>query len=341
MKIALLVPNFVEYSGDARVVELQAEELANKGHKVSIFAFAGNIKPKSAELFIMGISKSLFWQRIYRLFFPMNIYKTLLWFPKFKQYDKIIAHLYPMTYFGFLAKKIYGVEYVFWFHGIEDPKLFPHLYERIYMKIQIVLTKFTLKNVDKAVSVSEFAKKKLKEFMGIDSIVIYNKVDEKRFHKKVDGRRIRDKYNLNHSPVILYVGRLVPQKRVDLLIKVFYLVKKEIPNAKLVIVGDPTFKYYYKELKNLSDESAIFAGHVSSEEMPYYYAMCDIYATCSLWENHNLPVLEAQMCGKPIVAFDIDAFKEVINKNSTLVEVGNVEEFAKACINKIREVNLD
>lgn len=70
-KIAILVPDFLEYSGDARIAELQAEELVNKGNDVVIFAFGATIKPKTAKIFVMGMPKSLFWQRFYCLIFPL------------------------------------------------------------------------------------------------------------------------------------------------------------------------------------------------------------------------------------------------------------------------------
>ena len=340
MKIALLVPNFAEFSGDARVVAHQAEALTEEGHEVSIYALGGDIKPKSSDLFIIGMPKNLFWQRVYRLTFPLDIFKKYKWLPKFKEYDQIISHLYPMTFFGYWAKKKYGVKNIFWFHGLEDPSLFSHFHERMYMKLQIALTKYSLKNVDQAISVSQFAQKILKDFMDVDSIVKYNEVNETLFHKNVDGSNIRAKYNLGDSPVILSVGRVVPQKKVDLLIKAFNLVKKDLPDAKLMIVGKPMFEGYFHELKEISDESVIFIDFVPNEELLFYYAMCDIYATCTYWENYNLPVLEAQMCGKPVVAFDIESFQEEIDERGILVEKGNITEFASACLTKIQDVRL-
>ena len=52
MKIAILVPNFLEYSGDARVAELQADELAKNGNSVAVFALEANINPKNPFSFI-------------------------------------------------------------------------------------------------------------------------------------------------------------------------------------------------------------------------------------------------------------------------------------------------
>jgi len=88
----------------------------------------------------------------------------------------------------------------------------------------------------------------------------------------------------------------------------------------------------------MADSSVIFAGFVSDEELPYYYAACDVYATGSLWEANNVPVLEAQASGKPIVAFDFNFFAEELGDNDILVDRGNVEKFAEACILKLREL---
>jgi len=337
MKIAILVPNFVEFDGAARVAEVQAKELIKQGHRVDIFTFAADIPPDGFKIYIMGMPKSLFWQRVYRLLFPLDLLKTLKWLPKLKEYDEIIVHLYPMTWLGYLAKKLYKVKYAFWYHGIMPPHLFPHLYERIYMRLQILFTRLTVSNVDRAVAVSRYGQKELKKYTGLDSGVIYNKVDLTRFHPGIDGTKVREKYNLGNDPVILFVGALRPVKGVHLLIQAFKLVKEKIPQAKLVIVGRPDYPYYFEQLKRMSDKSIIFAGFVPREELPYYYAVCDIYASCSLWETFHLPAIEAQALGKPVVAWH-EVFREVINENGVLVEKGNMKKFAQACIEKLMQV---
>lgn len=334
MKIAILVPNFAEYSGDARVAELQAEDLSKEGNEVAIFALEADIKPRNAKLFVMGMPKSLFWQRVYRLIFPIDLIKTFRWLPKLKDFDLIISHLYPMNWLAFQAKKFYNVKYTYWYHGIPDPELYPNLHERIYLRMFIFLTKVTVQNADRAVSVSNAARKEFKRYTGLDSEVIYNKPDLERFYEGIDGSKIRKKYNLGNDPVFLNVGRVCPQKGAHLLIDAFALVKEKIPNAKLVIVGKHTYDYYSNELKEKCDSSVIFAGYVPDEELSQYYAMCDIYATCSLWETFNVPIAEAQACGKPVVAFNIGPHPEVIGKDGALVEEGNIQEFAEACIDK-------
>ena len=102
------------------------------------------------------------------------------------------------------------------------------------------------------------------------------------------------------------------------------------PQARLIIVGKPTFSAYYEKLKNISSPEIIFAGAVSDKELPYYYAACDVYATASLWEGFDMPLVEAQACGKPVVAFDIGPHKELINEKGILVQPKNIAQLSKA-----------
>ena len=80
----------------------------------------------------------------------------------------------------------------------------------------------------------------------------------------------------------------------------------------------------------MSDDSVIFAGFISDEEMASHYAISNVYATCSLWEGFNLPIIEAQSLHIPVVAFDLGPHPEVINEKGILVEPKNTEKFAEA-----------
>ena len=140
-------------------------------------------------------------------------------------------HLYPLTWLAYLAKKFYKVKYTFWYHGIMDPQFFPYLSERIYIRLQIFLTRLTVRNADRAVAVSKYAQRELKRYTGLDSEVVYNKVEQEKFHPGIDGTEVRKKHRLGDRPVVLFVGALRPVKGVHLLLQAFNLVKKQIPDT--------------------------------------------------------------------------------------------------------------
>ena len=121
----------------------------------------------------------------------------------------------------------------------------------------------------------------------------------------------------------------------DLLLRIFSIVNKKMPNAKLLIIGRPTFRNYYKKLKKLANKNVIFKEFAGSDELPYYYAACDLYVTASLWEGFNLPAAEAQACGKKVVAFNVCSHTEVV-KNGILAEKNNMKEFADAITKLIK-----
>ena len=112
----------------------------------------------------------------------------------------------------------------------------------------------------------------------------------------------------------MFVGRLSPHKRVDLLLRSFNLINKQISNVKLIIIGKSTFKKYYKKLRKLANKNVIFIDSVKDFELPYYYAACDLYVTASLWEGFNLPAKEAQVMNKPVVAFNCCSHPEILKK---------------------------
>ena len=340
MKIAILTPTFSEFSGIDRVVEREAEDLSKNGHSVTIFCFKAHIKTKYAKVIEIGMPTNPTLERIYRLFFFIDFIKINEIVKQLKSFDKIICHQYPMTLLASKAKKMYGINYVYHDAGVAYPELFTSFAERIYMRLFKQFTIQTIKNADSAISISKFLSEILYEETGLKSKVEYVKIDEKRFKKGIQKGKIRKKYYLGKNPVCLYVGRVSPHKGIHLLIKSFNLVLKEIPDAKLLIVGKKTFGNYAKQLEKLASEvnkkAIIFAGFVPDEELPYYYTDADLYTTATLWEGFDMPIVEAYYCGKPTVAFDIGAHPEVMKKGK-LVKVGDVKKFAETIIEQLKK----
>ena len=341
MKVAVLVPTFFEYSGVDRVAEQQAKEYRQTGHEVTVFTFAANISLKDIKLDILGFPRNIYLQEIYRLIFPFDAIKTLRYVNKLKDYDLIISHHYPLNWLAYLTKKFYGVTYIYHHHPIGS-SLGLDLKARIYTKLFRFMAKLTIKNTDSVISVSQFARSEFKEETGMDSKVSYNKIDMARFNG-TDASEVKEKYNLRDEPIILFVGRIDPAKGIHMLIDSFNLVKKDVPNAKLLIVGKVTYAHdYARKIKTMTSDSIILAGYVPDKELPDYYAACNVYATASLWEGFNLPLAEAGACGKPVVAFDIGSHKEVIRENISgfLVPPYDCEALAKAIITILQDKEL-
>jgi len=277
-------------------------------------------------------------ERLWRLSFPINVIKIAQWLPMLKEYDIIYSHQYPLNWLAYLGKRRYHTKYIYYHHHLNPPEAYEGFLQHIYARMLNALTLWSAKKADGAISISQYSRKSLLDEIGLDSTVVYDEIDRDRFYPGIDGSIVRRKHNLGNDPVMLYVGGITPPKRIKLLIEAYYIVKDVIPDIKLIIVGKESFNSYYRDLKKMSDDSVIFTGYIPDEELPYYYAGCDVYATASLWEGFNLPLAEAQACGKPVVAFDIGAHSEVVSvpENGFLVPAADVPALAKAVIKVIQ-----
>ena len=167
--------------------------------------------------------------------------------------------------------------------------------------------------------------------------VIYNGVDFDKFTPDVQGEFVRDRHNLHGNPLILFVGVFKIRKRIPNLLYAMVEIIKEIPNAKLLIVGG---RWGYEgALRNLVSEwrledNVIFAGKVADDELPAYYAAADVVAVPSSYEGFPVVVLEAMASGKPIVASKVSGIPEAVIDNETgfLIEKDNVKQLAEKIV---------
>lgn len=329
-RIVLLTPTLHPYSGIDRVVEEQARRFTANGDRVAIFCLDGSIEVPGVEMRKFGMPRSLLLQRVYRLLFFFDVMKIIRIARAIRGYDVAYAHFYPMTIVGWYAKRRYRVAY--WFHnyGVPPVAIFPSVIEKVYLTLFRWFSNMTVRSADRVVSISRYLADVLKEETGKDSEVEHVAINRAAYHHGIDGTPIRTKHGISADPLVVYIGRISPHKGVDLLISAFQEARREIPRARLLIVGMPTFKAYTERLRRQAGEGVQFVGFVPEEQLPLYYAAADVYATATLWEGFDMPVAEAQACGTMVVAFDIGPHKEIIDERAQLVPVRDVHAFARA-----------
>ncbi len=333
MKIAVLTPTFLRYSGIDRVAEQNIRKYLEKKNDVTLIAFQASMDLPGAKIREIGMPKSPFWERLYRLFFFVDIFKIWKISSLLKSKDVVISHQYPMNIIAWVAKKRFGVRYIYYDAGIAPPETFSTFGEKMYIRLFRFLTNLTARGADEAISISEFLQGVLKKETGLESKVRYVEIDSRRFHKNVDNlliSEVKQKHKLGKN-VMVYTGRVSPHKGIHILIDAFKIVKKALPDAQLVIIGKHTFGNYSEELKKNSPEGVIWAGFVTDERMAGYYAASTIYVTASLWEGFDMPAVEAQACGKRVVAFTVGSHPEVI-KSGTLVREQTAEKLAQGML---------
>ena len=137
---------------------------------------------------------------------------------------------------------------------------------------------------------------------------------------------IKDKWNLNKDDYILFLGRLVPEKGVDLLIKAFKDIKTD---KRLVIAGfSSDTDEYKKELKELSkaDERIIFTGFVEGRTLAELYSNSYLYVLPSNLEGMPLSLLEAMSYRNCCLTSDIKECTEVIENKGITFQKGNIKD---------------
>lgn len=130
------------------------------------------------------------------------------------------------------------------------------------------------------------------------------------------------------------IGRLAPQKGYNLLLEAWNIVEKQIPDWKLVIVGDGELK---EELLNQKDrlqlKNVSFTGH--SDNVSKFYENSACYVMSSVYEGFPMVLLEAQSYGLPVISFDCKTGpRDLIDNeiNGYLVEEANVEQLARMMV---------
>lgn len=206
-----------------------------------------------------------------------------------------------------------------------------------------------VKFCDHKMVVSKYWQKQLKKDYGIKTYLTYNGIETKIFNPKVKGNKVREKHNIGDAPLVLFVGGLEPRKGLEYLIMAMELVKKDLPDSKLIVVGKEAFSSsegenrFFKILqKRLGiDDNIIYAGNVDDDILPQYYAACDVYALPSRMEGWGLSLMEAMACGKPVVATKVGGIPELVknNKNGCLVNPGDSTALAKRITRLLKNEN--
>lgn len=122
---------------------------------------------------------------------------------------------------------------------------------------------------------------------------------------------LRGRYGIGDAPLVVCVGRLVPRKGQDVLIRALPRIRAAVPGARLLLVGDGPHRARLQRLAGAGDvaEAVVFAGAVPQAELPGHHAVADVFAMPCRTRGRGLDVeglgiafLEAAASGVPVVA---------------------------------------
>jgi glycosyltransferase involved in cell wall biosynthesis len=124
---------------------------------------------------------------------------------------------------------------------------------------------------------------------------------------------------------ILFVGRVIPNKKIDDLIRAFAAYQKGWNReSRLILAGDHRgHERYFARLqelvRELRVEEVVFTGHVDHDELMACYAVSDLFLCLSEHEGFGVPLLEAMVFGLPVIAYDAGAVAETLRGGGILL----------------------
>ncbi len=160
---------------------------------------------------------------------------------------------------------------------------------------------------------------------------------------------IKESKDITKSPMILYVGRLVPEKGIKYLLKSFVKVHKRFPTAQLVIIGTGELTEYIKEFRDKNDlkNQIILKGSIDNKDLPAYYQRATVFVspaiTTKKWEEQvGMTNVQAMACGIPVVSTNSGAIPEYVpNKIAgLLVPEKDSDRLASAIISILDDERL-
>lgn len=154
--------------------------------------------------------------------------------------------------------------------------------------------------------------------------VIYNGVTDNFRPYPKKAKQLKHSLGIK-GPILIYIGRIAPNKGVEYIIKAFRIAKKTFSDLNLIIGGKPDFsmKLKYERWKNQYND-ILFTGLIPEEKLPIYYSMADIFITYShSSEGFGLTSIEAIACGTPVICSSLLVYKEILQNNAIFVPPKN------------------
>jgi len=250
-------------------------------------------------------------------------------------YDIIIVEN-NMNIFRMLSKK-----------NKEKRAMFFHLHNSIlndYSKNE-TLTKYVCQNSSAIFCVSKYIQQQILDLRIGNPVLFYNCVDRSLFKPLTKEliASLKKEYGIpTNKRVLLYCGRLSPEKGLDLLIDALIKLWNERKDFLLLIIGKSWFNShlennYIKDIRTKTRDASwiIFSGYIDNKEMYKFYNISDLTIIPSrVDEAFGMVAIESIVCGTPVIASNKGGLPEIVDNNvGYLVDVSNdASEHIKSAI---------
>ena len=257
--------------------------------------------------------------------------------------DKGLVHLNKNIVKSKLTARILKIDVpkIFTFHGSLD---YPHVRDIARASNEL---KEINKNVDAFVAVSEHSAKTIEENCSFKPIVIHNGIDISIFNPfRISKQKARRMLSIpEHKKVILWFGRIDPDKGLHLFIKALPYIIRNCKNVIVIAKGRTINRTYLKSMKILSARLGVskhlefVLGWTPNINCCYYYRASDVYVHTSFSEGFSLTLIEAMASGVPVVGNNVSSIPEAIGDCGLLFD-GSEEDLADKVLRLLHDSRL-
>lgn len=245
-----------------------------------------------------------------------------------------LSHILPIGYVAWMIRKVYGLPYVVYLHGMDIMLAQKSVWKKWWAKK-------ILRGADLIITNSEFtADEAVKAGAQNQKIeILYPCPNIIAVEETVP----------TEKNIILSVGRLVPRKGFDKVIEAMPEILRAVPDAEYQIIGDGPYAAGLKQLaeKLGVSERVKFFHSISDADLPEFYKNCKIFTMPARRiggdvEGFGIVYLEAALFGKPSVAGNVGGAPEAVLNNQTglTVDPESSSEISEAIIKLLKDENL-
>jgi glycosyltransferase involved in cell wall biosynthesis len=365
LKILFLLNSFYpSIGGVEKTIEDYCKELINLGNSISILTL------KRGQISQINLSKL----PNFEVYDGITIYRTKAGFLGFKLLYKLFAlcinHKFDVVhstdfwgFYSILLKYIFKYKLIHQLHGYQEicptglllfgkkclTKTARICYSNCMIKphrylIDKIMYKAIWLSSDLIITVSKAVKDKYLEInrnniFSNKMLVLHNGVDVNNFmNLEKDKRKFLVKTPLNQEDkILLFVGRLISERRIDKIIENFSMLTRKIPNVKFLIVGGgPELSNLKNKVKKLKLEEFVqFLGILTGQDLKFIYSISDLFIIPIIFpEPFSTVVLESMSRGCPVITFNLGGMDEIISdkQDGVLIEPFNWDAFYKEMI---------
>jgi phosphatidyl-myo-inositol alpha-mannosyltransferase len=301
VKILLVCPYDWEAPGGVQVhVRQLAAELRTRGHRTTILA-PGSRSSEDAGVRIVGRPVRVPYRgTVAPISFSPGAWRRIR--SAMRSFDPDLIHAHePLTpSISMLAVLAAGAPVVATFHASLDRSRLMELAGPALRQVS--------GRIDAAVAVSDAAASFVRRVVRVPLEIVPNGVDVQAFSDP--GRSVE---GLQEGPKILWVNRLDPQKGFEIMLRAFEQLASEVGDVHLLVAGDGRDRVLLRSLPGDLRSRILRLGTVPHEELPRYHAAADVFVSPATGqESFGIVLVEAMAAGVPVVASDIEGYREVV-----------------------------